>query len=189
MSARVAEQLESRGIHSDCKKGGKECVSGFHHDAILLPNGHVLAIAGLERMMPAGTQGSKGPVDVLGDIVVELDDQFQVAGMWNNFDHLDINRESLQDAKCKEGRGGGGCPPIFLAAEANGWTHSNSLNYIPSTGDFLVSMPEQDWVIKVDYKNGKGSGKVLWRLGKDGDFTAKSRRSGSVVLFPARCRV
>src|SRR5206468_8259286 len=34
--------------------------------------------------------------------------------------------------------------------------------------------PEQDWVIKVDYKNGKGSGKVLWRLGKDGDFTAKS---------------
>ena len=31
---RVAEQLESRGIHSDCKKGGKECLSGFHHEAI-----------------------------------------------------------------------------------------------------------------------------------------------------------
>jgi len=124
--------------------------------------------------MPAGTQGSKGPVDVLGDIVVDLDDQFQVAGVWNNFDNLDLNRKALQDAKCKEGRGGGGCPAIFLAAEANGWTHSNSLNYVPSTGDFLVSMPEQDWVIKVDWKDGKGSGKVLWRLGKEGDFTAKS---------------
>ena len=57
---RVAEQLESRGIHSDCKKGGKECLSGFHHEAIALPNGHFLAVTGLERMMPAGTQGSEG---------------------------------------------------------------------------------------------------------------------------------
>src|SRR5947207_4873340 len=32
--SRVAEQLESRGIHSDCKKDAKECVSGFHHEAI-----------------------------------------------------------------------------------------------------------------------------------------------------------
>ncbi len=171
---RVAEQLESRGIHSDCRKGGKECLSSFHHEAIGLPNGHILAVTGLERMMPAGTQGSKEPVDILGDLIVELDEDFQVVGMWNNFDHLDVQRASLADAKCKEGPGGGGCAAIFLAAEANGWTHSNSLQYIPSTGDFLVSMPEQNWVIKVDYKNGKGSGKVLWRLGKDGDFAAKS---------------
>lgn len=171
---RVAEQLESRGIHSDCKKGGKECLSGFHHEAIGLPNGHFLVVAGLERMMPAGTQGSKEPVDVLGDVIVELDEDFQVAGMWNNFDHLDIKRASLENSKCKEGPGNGGCPSIFLAAQANGWTHSNAINYIPSTGDFLVSMPEQNWVIKVDYKNGKGSGKILWRLGNEGDFTAKS---------------
>jgi hypothetical protein len=171
---RVAEQLESRGIHSDCKKGGQECLSGFHHEAIALPNGHYLAVTGLERMMPAGTQGSKEPVDVLGDVIVELDEDFQVLGMWNNFDHLDVKRASLEDSKCREGAGAGGCPSIFLAAQANGWTHSNALNYVASTGDFLVSMPEQNWVIKVDYKNGKGSGKVLWRLGKDGDFTAKS---------------
>jgi arylsulfate sulfotransferase len=171
---RVAEQLESRGIHSDCKKGGTECVSGFHHEAIALPNGHFLVVAGLERMMPAGTQGSKEPVDILGDLIVELDQELQVAGMWNNFDRLDVNRASRDDSKCKEGPGSGGCPSIFLAAQANGWTHSNALNYIPSTGDFLVSMPEQNWVIKVDYKNGKGSGKILWRLGEEGDFTAKS---------------
>jgi arylsulfate sulfotransferase len=58
--------------------------------------------------------------------------------------------------------------------EANGWTHSNSLNYIPSTGDFLISMPEQDWVLKIDWKNGKGSGKILWRLGNEGDFKIES---------------
>ena len=31
-------------------------------------------------MMPAGTQGSKEPVDVLGDLVIDLDEDFQVAG-------------------------------------------------------------------------------------------------------------
>jgi hypothetical protein len=168
----VADQLASRGIHSDCRAGGKECLSGMHHEAIRLPNGHTMVVAGLERMMPAGTQGSKEPVDVLGDLVIDLDEDFQVAGVWNEFDHLDIQRKSYKDAKCRTGRGG--CPPVLLAPEANGWTHSNSLQYIPSTGDFVVSIPEQNWIVKVDWKNGKGSGKVLWRLGKDGDFKAES---------------
>jgi len=64
---------------------------------------------------------------------------------------------------------------VLLADEANGWLHSNSLNYIPSSGDFLVSQPEQNWVLKVDWKDGKGSGNVLWRLGKDGDFKVESK--------------
>jgi arylsulfate sulfotransferase len=37
-----------------------------------------------------------------------------------------------------------------------------------------MSVSEQDWVVKIDYKDGKGSGKVLWRLGEGGDFTVKS---------------
>ena len=171
---RVAEQLESRGIHSDCKKSVKECVSGFHHEAIRLPNGHTLVIAGLERMFPTGTQGSKEPVDILGDLVIDLDEDFQVASVWNSFDHLDLNRASREDSKCKEGPGSGGCPPIFLAGQANGWLHSNSLNYIPATGDFLISVPEQDWILKIDWRDGKGSGRILWRLGEGGDFAAKT---------------
>lgn len=170
---RVAEQLKSRGIQSDCQKNGRECVSGFHHEAIRLPNGHTLAVAGIERMMPTGTQGSKMPVDVLGDVIVDLDEDFQVAGVWNGFDHLDLNRKSLNDAKCHTGEGG--CPAILLADEANGWTHTNSIAYIPASGDLIISQPEQNWVLKIDWKNGKGSGKVLWKLGKDGDFKADSK--------------
>jgi arylsulfate sulfotransferase len=172
--SRVAEQLASRGIRSRCMKDGQQCVSGFHHEAIRLPNGHTLAIAGLERMFPDGAQGSKNPVDVLGDLVIDLDPDFQVAWVWNSFDHLDLNRASLGDEKCRQGPGDDGCTPVFLAATANGWLHSNSLNYIPGSGDLLISMPEQDWVLKIDYKDGKGSGKVLWRLGEGGDFQAKS---------------
>jgi hypothetical protein len=174
---RVAEQLESRGIHSDCRPGAKECVSGFHHEAIRLPNGHTLTIAGLERMFPAGTQRSKEPIDILGDLVVELDGDFQVTGVWNSFDHLDLTREAVDPGPCKQGPGADGCPAVFLAPEAREWLHSNALNYVLATGDFVISMPVQNWVAKVDWKNGKGSGKVLWRLGEQGDFTAKSSDS------------
>jgi hypothetical protein len=38
----------------------------------------------------------------------------------------------------------------------------------------LISVPEQDWVVKVDWKNGKGSGNILWRLGRGGDFKLDS---------------
>lgn len=170
---RVAEQLEARGIASDCKKGGQQCVPGFHHELIRLPNGHWLALAGLERMMPAGTQGSKEAVDVLGDLIIDLDENLQLAWFWNSFDHMDLKRASLGNEKCKAGPGNDGCTPVFLAPEANGWLHSNTLNYLPG-GDLIMSIPEQDWVVKIDYKDGKGTGKILWRLGKDGDFTVKS---------------
>lgn len=172
--SRVAEQLESRGIKSDCKAGGRECVSGFHHEAIRLPNGHTAVLAGLERMQPAGTQGSKEPVDVLGDLVIDLDEDFQVAWVWNAFDHMDLKRESIGKEHCRGGPGDDGCTPIFLADKANGWLHSNALYYSPRHRDFLISIPEQDWVIRIDYQDGKGSGKVVWRLGQGGDFTAKS---------------
>jgi hypothetical protein len=173
-ASRVAEQLASRGIRSKCMKDGEQCVSGFHHEAIRLPNGHTLAVAGLERMFPDGAQGSKDPVDVMGDLVIDLDADFQVAWVWNSFDHLDVARKSLGGEKCKLGPGTDGCASVFLADTANGWLHSNALNYIPGSGDFLISIPEQDWVVKIDYKDGKGTGKVLWRLGLDGDFKAKS---------------
>ncbi len=173
-ASRVAEQLASRGIRSKCMKDGEQCVSGFHHEAIRLPNDHTLVIAGLERMFPDGAQGSKDPVDVMGDLVIDLDPDFQVAWVWNSFDHMDVTRKSLGDEKCKLGAGSDGCASVFLAATANGWLHCNALNYIPGSGDFLISIPEQDWVVKIDYKDGKGTGKVLWRLGLDGDFKAKS---------------
>ena len=173
-ASRVAEQLASHGIRSKCMKDGEQCVSGFHHEAIRLPNGHTLVVAGLERMFPDGAQGSKDPVDVLGDLVIDLDPEFQVAWVWNSFDYMDVTRKSLGDEKCKLGAGSDGCPSVFLASTANGWLHSNALNYIPGSGDFLISIPEQDWVVKIDYKDGKGTGKVLWRLGLEGDFKVKS---------------
>ena len=46
--------------------------------------------------------------------------------------------------------------------------------YSPDDGNILVSMRHQNWVVKVDYEDGKGSGAVIWRLGEGGDFTLKN---------------
>ncbi len=173
--ARVAEQLEAKGLPSVCKPNGQQCVCGFHHDAIRLPNGHTIAIAGLERMLPAGGQGSKDPIDVVGVLIVDLDADLQLSWFWNSFDHLDVKRAALdEDEKCRGPVGGGGCPPVFLAPVANDWLHGNSVAYSRADGNLLLSLYEQDWVIKIDYSNGKGTGKLLWRLGEGGDLTVKS---------------
>ncbi len=171
---RVAEQLEDRGIHSVCKPNGQQCVPGFHHDAIRLPNGHTIVIASLEKMLADGAQGSENPIDVIAVLLIDLDEDFQVKWMWNAFDHLDISRKAIGDDKCDGPVGGGGCSPIFLANEANDWLHGNAVSYSRPDGNLTVSLPEQDWVIKVDYQDGKGSGKVLWRLGEGGDLKLES---------------
>ncbi len=56
---------------------------------------------------------------------------------------------------------------------ANDWTHGNAVSLTPD-GNLLFSMRHMDWLAKIDYANGQGSGDVLWRLGNEGDFTAIS---------------
>lgn len=49
----------------------------------------------------------------------------------------------------------------------------------PLTEASSIPRGTQDWLLKIDYANGLGDGHVIWRLGKDGDFTY----TGS-VLYP-----
>lgn len=178
----VAEQIEKRlGIKSICKPNGGLCVAGFHHDAIRLPNGHTVAIGSIERMFPEGAQGSDDPIDIMGTLLVDLDENLDVSWLWNAFDHLEVSRKALGDEKCR-GKGGGlACAPVYLGEVANDWLHGNAVSYSHKDGNLLVSLPEQDWVIKVDYKDGKGSGKVLWRLGEGGDL--KSDTNDKLTWF------
>jgi arylsulfate sulfotransferase len=166
----VAERL---GIKSVCKPNGAQCFSGFHHDAIELPNGHIVAIASLERMFVEGAQGSDDPVDIMATLLVDLDENLQVSWVWNAFDHIDLKRKALKDGHCR-GMRSGGCSPVFLAPQANDWLHGNAVGYSGRDRNLVVSFPSQDWVVKVDYRDGKGSGKVLWTLGEGGNMAAKS---------------
>jgi hypothetical protein len=149
-------------------------ISVLHHEANLLPNGHTVAIGYVEQLFPPGTQGVTGtlPVDVLGDEIIDLDQNFQVDWTWNSFDYLSVNRPDSLAETCPMPYQG--CPPLLLGSQSGGvaqdWTHSSSAIYSPSDHDLLVSVRNQDWVIKLDYQDAAGTGNVLWRLGTGGDF-------------------
>jgi len=161
---------------------GAACLGSFHHDAIqTLPNGQMALLVDIEKIFPPGTQGDTSglPVDIVGDMVIVLSANWQVVWYFDAFQHdggdgqLDINRPAVLGETC--GGGTAGCPPMFLlgpgiAPLAPDWLHANSLYYQPQDGSIIWSSRHQDWVIKVDYNNGTGTGDVIWLMGQDGDF-------------------
>ena len=168
---------------------GSACLAIFHHDIIqTLPNGYTAAFASIEKIFPPGTQGDTTglPVDIIGDMIIVLDRNWQAVWYFDSFDHdgggtqLDINRPAVLGETCTSN--GEGCPPLYLlgpgiAPLAHDWLHSNSLYYYPapqngrSKGDIIWSSRHQDWVMRIDYQDGAGTGDLLWRMGLDGDFT------------------
>jgi arylsulfate sulfotransferase len=110
---------------------------------------------------------------------VVLDANWQVKWYFDTFEHssgapqLDINRAAILGEVCTVGQVG--CPPMLLlgpgiATQARDWLHANSIYYWPQTGDLIWSARHQDWVMRIDYNNGSGTGNILWRMGPDGDF-------------------
>jgi hypothetical protein len=117
----------------------------MHHDIGILPNGHwILIVNSVQQETENGTA-----VSVLGDALIDLDTNLNPVWLWNTFDHLDVNRHPVS---------------------ATDWTHSNAILYSPTDGNLLLSMRHQNWIIKIDYNNGKGAGDILWHLGYQGDF-------------------
>ena len=120
----------------------------YSHDVTVLPNGHMLILANTLKAFTNVT-GYPGTTNVLGDVVVDLDTSMNPVWVWNEFDYFDVNRHPMQFPD---------------------WTHSNALVYSADDGDFLVSIRHQNWVVKVNYNDGKGDGSVVWKLGYQGDF-------------------
>jgi len=160
-AARVNQQFAAMGVHP---------INGFHHEMRKLPNGGYLALADSERIL-FNVQGP-GNVDVIGDTIVVLDQNLQVTWAWDAFDYLDTSRKASLGETCIY-PAGVTCAPFYLAPTANDWLHGNALQLTPD-GNILYSSRHQDWVIKIDYANGAGSGKILWRMGIDGDFQIQS---------------
>jgi len=88
-AARVSEQLAVMG---------KRAITSFHHEASLLPDGKILTLASTEQVM-SGIQGT-GSVDVLGDMLLVLDQNLQVVWAWDAFDHLDPHRLPVLGETC-----------------------------------------------------------------------------------------
>lgn len=130
-------------------------LGSFHHDFAVLPNGHVIVLGNYSEIIdnvvgvPPGTQ-------VIGDALVDWDPQKGPVWAWTTFDHLDVAR----------------------APYGNGdWTHANAIIYSPDDGNLILSMRNQNWLIKINYQNGAGDGSILWRFGDGGDFTLSGQEA------------
>ncbi|HJZ55274.1 MAG TPA: aryl-sulfate sulfotransferase [Gemmataceae bacterium] len=143
---------------------GHDVTYGFHHDARRLPDGNTVVLTWTERTVTINGV----PTDYVGEMVLVLDQDFQVRWVWDAFDHLDVNRGPVL------GEGAEGPERVVPRLPAVGWLHVNAVALSPTDGNLILSVRMQDWVIKIDYRNGTGDGHVVWRLGQGGDFVVNS---------------
>ena len=66
---------------------GQSTVNWLSHEAVRLPSGHTLVLGTTERFWLFNVQGP-GNVDVVGDMIIDLDQNFQVNWSWNAFNFL-----------------------------------------------------------------------------------------------------
>jgi hypothetical protein len=155
LAGNVLRETNVDAVNAQLNAGGFNSIDSFHHDAQRLPDGKTMLLASTIR-----TVDIEGiPTNYQGDMVLVLDENFQVSWAWDAFDYLDVNRG----------------PTLGEGGDPVDWLHSNSVAWSPADGNLIVSIRHQDWVIKLDYENGAGDGHVIWRLGQDGDFTIDSK--------------
>ena len=155
--ARLTEQIAFSGVPYPK-------INDFNHEALRLPNNYTAVVVGLEQIVP---DASGNPVDLQGTGIIVLDQNWQVVWTWNPYVKFDTTRMPVSSTYACPGFG---CEPVTLAPSAIDWMHGNAL-WSADDGNLLLSMRSQDWVIKIDYRNGIGTGNILWRLGNGGDFT------------------
>ena len=120
-----------------------EPVEGWHHDAVLLPGGSLLALGEETRKVDGR--------DVHGDVVVEMDDDGTVLWRWAALDHLDTTRFP------------GGLSTALASAGGLDWTHANSVVHDAGTDEVVVSLRSQGWVVAVD----RSTDEIAWIAGDD----------------------
>src|SRR5437660_43295 len=148
---------------------GHETIYGFHHEARRLPDGSLVVPGYPERTVTLNGV----PTNYIGEQLVVLDQDFHVVCACDAFDYLDVTHGPVLGEITRPGPGGGptSVVPVLPAVD---WLHVNAVSWSPADQNLVLSIRHQDWVIKIDYRNGQGDGHVIWRLGQGGDFTVHS---------------
>ncbi len=140
------KKLSASPLHD--AQGHPYSLKSFHHDVLPLPNGHWVLLACYAKGY-SNLVGIPGNTVVLGDALIDVDSSGNPDWVWNTFDHLDINRHPMNFAD---------------------WTHSNNMLYSADDHNLLLSIRHQNWIVKINFLDGQGSGNIMWRLGYQGDF-------------------
>ena len=170
LAGNIVQETSVPQMNQELAAAGYSPITQFHHDARQLSNGDILVLSASERIL-VDKQGP-GPVDVVGDMILVLNSNLHLKWVWDSFAHLDVTRKAVLGETCPPG-GLNGCPPVLLSSIANDWTHGNSID-LTADGDIIYSSRHQDFIYRIDYKNGSGTGNVIWKLGQGGDFSTDS---------------
>jgi len=154
LAGNIIQQLDIATLNQNLISAGHNDLNilTIHHEVTVNPNTGDWLILGNIVVPESGLTGYTSPVNVLGDVVIDVDptNNFAVKWVWNEFDHLDVNRH----------------PYMFPD-----WTHTNAIIYSADDNNILISIRHQNWIVKVNYTDGTGDGSIMWHFGAQGDFT------------------
>ena len=181
-------ETNTRILNEQLTAKGYPVMDSFNaHETKRLPNGGIMLLGSrdvVSTQYQGGTQNN--PVDIIGDMILILDHNMQLVWAWDSFAHQDLSRAATMNDMCVHNLGNG-CPDFNNNfTQANDWLHTNAME-LTADGNIILSERSQDWVVKVNYANGRGDGSLLWRMGPYGDFTIlnpPSNPCGDPNVFP-----
>ena len=132
-------------IDMDKVTGGKYKI--IHHDVRIDKNGHIVTLIRNTKIVDMTPYGGAGVDTLGGDGILVMDTTGKELWKWSVWDVWDITKDP------------------YIKRFAYDRFHINCLNF-DTDGNYLVSVAIEDQIWKVNAKTGK----IMWKLGKDGDF-------------------
>lgn len=119
----------------------------IHHDVRMDKNGHIVTLIRNTKLFDMATVGGTGIDTLGGDGILVMDTKGKELWTWSVWDIWDIKKD------------------LYIKRFAYDRFHINALNF-DKDGNYLVSVAIEDQIWKINAKTGK----LMWKLGKNGDF-------------------
>ena len=142
-----------------------------HHDVIEIPNGNFLLLSSEVRTYEnwytstVDADAPRATANVVGDVVIEMTYDGAVVNEWKLLDILDPYR--IGHGSLRKGFWAQHYRNI-VDGDVYDWSHTNAIIYDESDHSFILSVPFQNAVIKVEM----ASGDLKWILGTPEGWTA-----------------
>ncbi|MBX2924985.1 MAG: aryl-sulfate sulfotransferase [Chitinophagaceae bacterium] len=132
-------------INMDTVDGGKHKV--IHHDARMDKSGNIVVLTRNQKVFDMTKIGGNGTDTLGGDGILVMDNKGKKVWEWDVWNEWDMEHDP------------------FLKQFAYDRFHMNALNF-DADSNYLVSVAIEDQIWKVN----RQTGKIMWKLGKNGDF-------------------
>ena len=162
----LVRHWHTTGIEKDDVPEGSHPVDcdTFHHDFVVMENGNLLALSSEARdfdeyaTSERDSDAKREPATVIGDVIVEFNQEGEVQRRWKLLDVLDPHRVSHGSL------GTGFWRHIYediLEEPGKDWAHANSIVYDASDDSVLVSLNHQSTLMKMRLEDSS----IAWLLG------------------------